>query len=48
MSAFMVPIEHVRAMVNAGLNRHGYGPLSWSVRQISDEERDRAYEPGHP
>ena len=28
MSAFMVPIEHIRAMVNAGLNVE-YGPMTW-------------------
>ena len=47
MSAFMVPIEHVRAMVNAGLrNREHDGPLSWSVRQLTEDERARAYQPG--
>lgn len=48
MSAFMVPVEHVRAMVNAGLRTEGYGPLSWSVRQLTQVEKDRAYEPGQP
>lgn len=49
MSAFMVPTEHVRAMVNAGLrNREHDGPLSWSVRQLTDDERARAYQPGEP
>ncbi|RGE19028.1 hypothetical protein [Leucobacter sp. wl10] len=28
MSAFMVPIEHIRAMVNAGLNIE-YGLMTW-------------------
>lgn len=47
MSAFMVPIEHVRAMINAGLqNREHDSPLSWSVRQLTDDERARAYQPG--
>lgn len=49
MSTFMVPIEHVRAMINAGLqNREHDGPLSWSVRQLTQDERDRAYRPGAP
>lgn len=48
MSAFMVPIEHIRAMVNAGLRTEGEGPLSWSVRQLTQDEKDRAYEPGRP
>ena len=48
MSAFMVPIEHVRAMVNAGLQNRHHDPLSWSVRQLTEDERARAYQPGAP
>lgn len=47
MSAFMVPVEHIRAMINAGLEGR-YGPLSWQSRAMTDEERERAYEPGQP
>lgn len=46
MSAFMVPVEHVRAMINAGLRTEGEGPLSWSIRPLTQDERSRAYEPG--
>ena len=48
MSAYMVPIEHVRAMVNAGLRNRHHDPLSWAVRELTDEERTRAYQPGAP
>ena len=47
MSAFMVPVEHIRAMVNAGLVTR-YGPLSWQTRDLTDTERAHAYLAGQP
>jgi len=34
MSAFMVPIEHIRAMINAGLNAP-YGPMTWKNSELT-------------
>lgn len=47
MSTFVVTVEHIRAMVNAGLEME-YGPLSWKIRSMTEEERERAYQPGAP
>ncbi len=47
MSAFMVPVEHIRALVNAGLHLE-YGPMSWPIRSLTDEEKNIAYEPSLP
>jgi hypothetical protein len=47
MSAFMVPVEHIRAMVNAGLQVQ-YGPMSWPTRTLTDEEQTLAYQQGEP
>ena len=47
MSAFIVPVEHIRAMVNAGLVSP-YGPLSWHTRDLIEAERERAYRSREP
>lgn len=47
MSAFMVPVEHIRALVNAGLHLE-YGPMTWPIRSLTDEEKNIVYEPGLP
>ncbi|MFV0434265.1 MAG: hypothetical protein ACK5LO_09825 [Leucobacter sp.] len=47
MSAFTVPIEHIRAMINAGLDIE-YGPLRWRAAQLTEEQKQRAYERGEP
>lgn len=47
MSAFMVSIEHIRALVNAGLNLT-YGPLSWQRALPTTEQLERSHERGMP
>ncbi|GAB2564105.1 hypothetical protein [Leucobacter ruminantium] len=48
MSAFIVSIHHIRALVNAGLNARYGQPLSWRIRPLTAEERAGSYEPGEP
>ncbi len=47
MSAFVVPMEHIRAMVNAGL-RMEYGLLHWRAVPLTEQQRKRAYQRGNP
>lgn len=47
MSAFMLSIEHIRALVNAGLNLT-YGPLEWKRVRPTQEQRARSHERGEP
>ena len=47
MSAFMVSIEHIRALVNAGLNIT-YGPLSWQRTIPTAEQVERSHQRGMP
>lgn len=47
MSAFMLSIEHIRALVNAGLNL-SCGPLEWKRIQPTPEQRARSHERGKP
>jgi hypothetical protein len=44
MSAFMVPVEHIRAMLNAGLVTR-YGPLSWQTRDLTGTDAWRELTP---
>ena len=47
MSAFMVGKEHIDALVAAALSGEKEGPpLRWYVRQMTDEEKTRAYRAG--
>ena len=50
MSAFMVGKEHIDALVTAALERESgdFGPLSWFARELTDDEKSRAYESGEP
>lgn len=47
MSAFMVSIHHIRALVNAGLSAQ-HSELSWQRGPLSEEQRERAFERGEP
>jgi len=40
MSAFIVPMEHIRAMVNAGLNIK-YGPMRWGNSDLTEANADQ-------
>lgn len=47
MSAFMVSVDHIRALVNAGLTMR-YGPLSWQRTVPTAEQLVRSHQRGEP
>jgi hypothetical protein len=45
----MVTTEHIHLLMNAGLSyATGGSKLRWQVRELTSEEKGRAYSPGHP
>lgn len=49
MSAFMVDATHIDAMLTAGLRLAGpTGPLSWMARDLTDDDKQEAYQAGEP
>lgn len=48
MSAWILPLEHIRAMVNAGLATDEWWPLTWRTRPLTDAERELSCERGEP
>lgn len=44
----MVGSTHIDAMLTAGLQDSRYGPLRWTARDLTDDEKREAYQAGDP